>query len=175
MELTTTKNMKGKTIGANSKLSISVSLTFSYNPEDPFAFYMKFNPSRFNDEVEWVGSLDVLRQGVHLPAGLADVQVYPVDKGQIEIRLEGNEGLYSTTRVPAADIKAFIDAIDEEESLSSVTIDEAVEMTLEQLLEDLGLYPYDTVPVANLGGPSQPDGWCNACGRVHSGNGCGDV
>jgi hypothetical protein len=163
----TSKDVKGKTTGVQTEVTLPVNLTFSYDPEDPFAFYMKFNPSRFNEEVQWVGSLDLLRQGVHAPAGLADIQVYPIDKGQIAIRLEAEVG-HSTTRVAAKDIKAFISAIDEEESVSSVTIGEAVEITLEQFLEDLGLYPYDN-------GPSLPPGWCPNCMRVHSGNGCGDA
>ena len=162
-----------RVIGTDGKTEIKIDLSFTYDPDDPFAFRMKYHPTRFNEEVEWVASLDLLREGLTGPAGLADLQVWPEGR-KIAIRIASDIGC-SVTRVPAQVIKTFLKEIEEEEDVAAVKVEDVVRLSTEQLLEDLGLYPYDTVPdMSRWRGPSLPDDFCHHCLRVHTDEGCED-
>lgn len=152
----------------------SVRLTFKYNANDPVAFLMLYRSDRLSGGgVEWIAALSLLVEGLEAPAGLADVQVWPESRRKIAIRLESEVGS-SITRVPRMAIESFLKIIKEEEELSNTKSGDVIALAVEEFLGELGLLRNAPYGVPNPGGPSQPGDMCNVCGRVHSGNGCGD-
>lgn len=159
--------------GIDGRTVIDVDLAFRYDQDKPFEFEVIFSATRYNDEVRWVVSLDTLREGVDAPSGLADFQVWPEGE-KLAFRLESEEGS-SVTRLDLSSVKSFLQIISEEEEMAVLSTDDKVELAIDDFLIELGLTPANlSFGVPNPGGPSQPQGFCNICGRVHSGNGCGD-
>lgn len=164
----------GQVTGTDGLTTITLDLAFRYDQDKPFEFEIVFSATDYNNAVTWVLSLDVLREGIDAPSGLADFQVWP-EGDNIAFRLESEVGA-AVVRLSVSSIRSFLQIIEEDEEMSLLSVEEIVELALDDFLIGLGLAPANlSYGVPNPGGPSQPEGWCHACGRVHSGTGCGDI
>ncbi|MEV5146907.1 SsgA family sporulation/cell division regulator [Streptomyces sp. NPDC052727] len=92
-----------------------VTLAFHYAADDPYAVRMVVN-SGASPLVEWVFARDLLAEGLVRPAGLADVQTWPVPrrphrleagKGALHIRISSPGGT-TILSAPATALRKFL-------------------------------------------------------------------
>ncbi|MFI9219359.1 SsgA family sporulation/cell division regulator [Streptomyces werraensis] len=96
-------------------VTVPVTLAFRYSAADPYAVRMVVETS-VTRPVHWVFARDLLAEGLSRPAGLADVQVWPVPRrarrlgagrGAVRIRVSSPGGT-TTLSVKAACLRAFL-------------------------------------------------------------------
>lgn len=73
---------------------------FEYRTDEPFGVHMTLSLED-GSAVEWVIARELIIQGVHVPAGLADVQLYPISDA-IVIELDSPDGGAVLLADPAA-------------------------------------------------------------------------
>lgn len=78
-----------------------------YTPADPWAVRVEFTDPH-QGTVPWVFSRELLARGIHAPAGLGDVQVFPF-RGRVAVGLDGDEGSVLMT-ARSLDLLAFLHA-----------------------------------------------------------------
>ncbi|MBQ0887068.1 SsgA family sporulation/cell division regulator [Streptomyces sp. RM72] len=97
-------------------VTVPVAIAFHYSAADPYAVRMAVHTEEA-PPVEWVFARDLLTEGISRPAGLADVQVWPVPRrrryleagrGAVNIRVSSQDGTTVLT-VQAASLRAFLD------------------------------------------------------------------
>ncbi|MEU1081705.1 SsgA family sporulation/cell division regulator [Streptomyces sp. NPDC005908] len=97
-------------------VTVPVIIAFGYTAADPYAVRMVVETG-VTPPARWVFARDLLTEGLSRPAGLADVQVWPVPRrprrlragrGTVRIRVSSPGGTTALT-VQAACLQAFLD------------------------------------------------------------------
>ncbi|MZE70479.1 SsgA family sporulation/cell division regulator [Streptomyces sp. SID5789] len=97
-------------------VTVPVTVAFRYDAADPYAVRMAVHTEEA-PPVEWVFARELLIEGLSRPAGLADVQVWPVPRrrrhleagrGAVNIRVSSQHGTTVLT-VQATSLHAFLD------------------------------------------------------------------
>lgn len=102
----------------------SVQIALVFYPRDPFEVLLAVSCrhescTSCGDPVEWTFAVDLLRDGLHQPAGLGDIQVWPgdgiekwPDAGIIWVRLSSPDGT-SVISLAAAPVRRFLAQVEE--------------------------------------------------------------
>jgi hypothetical protein len=86
----------------------AVQAELRYNCDDPFAVQMRLSIGQ-SPAISWVFSRELLTDGLHRPAGIGDVQIYPVEDG---IAIELRSGDTSATLLAyTPELQTFVDQI----------------------------------------------------------------
>lgn len=105
------------TIVLGGVLHLPASVAFRYNAKEPFAVRMSVSVSVADAHMEWVFDRDLLIQGVDMPTGLGDVQVWPAsqrpelpeaDDDTILVRI-GSPEAQATLAIPAKVVRDFVE------------------------------------------------------------------
>jgi hypothetical protein len=84
----------------------AVQAELRYYSDDPFAVQMLLSIGQ-SPAICWVFGRDLLTDGLHRPAGIGDVQIYPVDDG-VTIELRSGSGSAKLLAY-GPELQAFID------------------------------------------------------------------
>jgi hypothetical protein len=88
-----------------------LSATFTYDPARPFDVTLTISANY--DSVTWLVSRDILAEGMHGLAGLADVQAYPLGSDLVlvfdGVSEDETQPSTATIAVPAFSVAAFLD------------------------------------------------------------------
>ncbi|MER7056617.1 SsgA family sporulation/cell division regulator [Streptomyces sp. NPDC000351] len=93
----------------SSESSLPVRASLRYDTADPYAVRAVFYNGA-EDTVEWVFAREVLTVGLHLPAGIGDVQIWPCRSRGLDvvcIALTSEEG-EALLHAPARVLEAFL-------------------------------------------------------------------
>ncbi|MFF8782971.1 SsgA family sporulation/cell division regulator [Streptomyces sp. NPDC015140] len=93
----------------SDECSLPVPADLRYDTADPYAVHATFHTGA-EETVEWVFARDLLTEGLHRPAGTADVQVWPshsLGQNVVCIALESEEGR-ALLHAPARSLDAFL-------------------------------------------------------------------
>lgn len=97
----------------SSKTSLPVPVSLRYDTADPYAVHAAFHTGD-EDTVDWVFARESLAEGLHRPAGIGDVQVWPSRSHGLDvvcIALTGEEG-EALLHAPARVLEAFLERTD---------------------------------------------------------------
>ncbi|MFF0698611.1 SsgA family sporulation/cell division regulator [Streptomyces tendae] len=97
----------------SDECSLPVPAALRYDTADPYAVHADFHTGA-EEPVTWVFAREVLADGLHRPAGTADVQVWPfhsVGQKVVCISLESEEGR-ALLHAPARSLDAFLKRTD---------------------------------------------------------------
>ncbi|MBQ0953864.1 SsgA family sporulation/cell division regulator [Streptomyces sp. RK76] len=93
----------------SSESSLPVRASLRYDTADPYAVRAVFHTGD-EDTVEWVFAREVLTAGLHVPAGIGDIQIWPCRSRGLDIvciALTGEEG-EALLHAPARVLEAFL-------------------------------------------------------------------
>ncbi|MEV4558237.1 SsgA family sporulation/cell division regulator [Kitasatospora sp. NPDC049285] len=89
---------------------LDLSVCFRYSRDAPFAVVLEFPDSAARSEA-WSFSRDLLWEGLHKPAGLGDVRIWPPcvcrGRGQLRIMLIGPDGT-ALLGLPARPLRSWL-------------------------------------------------------------------
>ncbi|MEU0228236.1 SsgA family sporulation/cell division regulator [Streptomyces sp. NPDC006284] len=97
----------------SSETSLPVPASLRYDTADPYAVHAAFHTGG-EDTVDWVFARESLAEGLHRPAGIGDVQVWPSRSHGLDvvcIALTGAEG-EALLHAPAKALEAFLKRTD---------------------------------------------------------------
>ena len=84
----------------------AVQAELRYYCDDPFAVQMQLSIDQ-SPAISWVFGRDLLTDGLHMPAGIGDVQIYPVEDG-VAIELRSGSSC-ATLLAYGPDLQTFVD------------------------------------------------------------------
>ncbi|MEU3901676.1 SsgA family sporulation/cell division regulator [Streptomyces sp. NPDC045251] len=94
----------------SSESSLPVRASLRYDTADPYAVHADFHTGA-EDTVEWVFARELLTAGLHIPAGIGDVQVWPCRSRRLDIlciALASEEG-EALLHAPARVLEEFLE------------------------------------------------------------------
>ncbi|MFE0513744.1 SsgA family sporulation/cell division regulator [Streptomyces sp. NPDC058964] len=103
------------TVLLNGSVTVPVALAFHYVTDEPYGVHMVLDTG-ITPPVKWVFARDLLAEGLMRPAGLGDVQTWPVPvqphrleagKGAVHIRISSPE-VSTVVSAPATALQAFL-------------------------------------------------------------------
>ncbi|MCC5478003.1 SsgA family sporulation/cell division regulator [Streptomyces sp. NPDC059680] len=88
---------------------IPVSATLRYTTDDPLAVFVDFPPEAALDgeEVTWVFARSLLDQGMRVPAGHGDVQIWPYGRTRTVLEFHSPHGL-ALLQFPSSALRRFL-------------------------------------------------------------------
>jgi hypothetical protein len=114
----------GRVIDDQYSVVESVRVALTFYPKNPFEVLLSVSchtpaPPRWGP-IEWTFAVDLLRDGLHRPAGLGDVQVWPgdgalrwPDAGVLFVRLSNPDKGVAVVAVAAQPIRRFLAEVEE--------------------------------------------------------------
>lgn len=94
------------TFTSSSGKQVPVSVTLSYDDQDPFAVTMDISPAEHRT-IRWAFERDLLKRGRHTKSGIGDVTVEP-EVYQVHVHLSSPDG-HGTITMPTLDVREFLD------------------------------------------------------------------
>jgi hypothetical protein len=108
------------------------SITLNYHRDDPYAVTVTIAPPG-HAAVNWWFGRDLLRAGLHAPAGLHEIVVSPDDGGRLYIDITSDAGR-ARVQLDAVEVARFLDRTDRivhpGDEARHVDVDKAVRQTL---------------------------------------------
>jgi len=129
------RKLVGHMVDGQYRVIESMQVALVFYPRDPFEILMSLSYrvpdcSQHWGPIEWVFAVDLLRDGLHRPAGLGDVQVWPgegvflwPDAGVIFVRLSSPDQGAAVISLAAAPIRRFLAEIEEKVPPGTETIE----------------------------------------------------
>lgn len=122
------------TVHTSPPIEATASVTLSYSRDDPYAVTVTI-AAEGAPAVNWWFGRDLLRAGLHAPAGLHEILVSPDDGGRLYIDITSDQGR-ARIHLDAVEVARFVDRTDRcvhpGDEARHVDVDKAVRAVLKR-------------------------------------------